>query len=230
MKIAVLGAAGFVGSGIRKAIEEDGRHDVIPITREDRAEDLIEPADVVVHAANPAGRYRAECAPERDFEETVVKTDRILSLCGDKRVILISSISCRTQLDTVYGRHRKACELLAGQRGARVLRLGPMYGGRRTQDTLHDILQNRPVYVARETRYAYADVDVVGRMIVDRLDRGEAILELGAANCICLGELAEKVGSSSTFQGKDDTQIPVDTGQDYPDARDVYMYIEKTGR
>lgn len=226
-QVAVAGAAGYVGSQIAQAVTASERYRLIPVVRGDSAEERFGGADIIVHAANPAGRYQAQQDPLRDFRETVEKTAHLLAAARHKPFVLISSLSCRTQLDTNYGRHRRACELLALSAGVLVVRLGPMFGGSRTRDSLHDILAGRPVFVAAETRYAYADVAWVARRIVGMLETpGGHVHEIGARNAVSLAELRDRFASSSPFSGVDDTQVPEGV-VDGPDAHDVFTFAER---
>lgn len=225
--VAVAGAAGYVGSQISRAIVASGRYRLIPVLRSDSAKELFNQADIVIHAANPARRFQAEKDPLRDFEETVEKTAQFIALINGKRFVLVSSLSCRTQLNTSYGRNRRACELISlAAADSLVIRLGPMYGGNRTSDSLHDILAGRSVYVSSETRYAYVDVAWAGEKIVELIESPGGIREIGAKNAIRLGDLAEHFTSLSTFSGIDDTQIPQDFTEG-PDVNKVIAYAEK---
>ncbi len=215
-----------MGSQICSAIQNAVNYRLIPASRKDDLNFLIPDSEIVVHAANPARRFQAAQDPERDFQETVEKTARILEAATGKKIILISSLSCRTQLDTVYGRHRRACELLALLRGATVVRLGPLFGGNRTQDILHDILVGKPVFVAAQTRYAYADVAWVGRKILDFFLCPGGVFEIGSRNAITIGDIARRFQSLSSFSGPDDTQIPEGV-TDGPDAWDVVQFAEQ---
>jgi len=220
--IAVLGANGFVGSQIAKAVIESNNF-LIPIFRDCNAEELIKQAEIVIDSANPAKRYLAENNPENDFKETVEKTAKLYSYSKGKRFILVSSLSCRTQLYTNYGRNRRACELLVDN----VIRLGPMFGGNRTQDMLHDILAGYKVYVSEDTDYAYVDVAWVGRKIVDlALSDFTGMQEIGARNVVRLGQLAKDLGSMSIFSGRNETQRPKNFN-DGPDANEVYEYVKR---
>ncbi len=223
--VAVAGAAGYVGSQIARAIVAGGHYHLIPVLRTDPAEELFAKADIVVHAANPARRFQAEKDPVHDFEVTVENTARLLNLARGKRFVLVSSLSCRTQLTTSYGRHRRACELIALTENSLVVRLGPMFGGNRTNDTLHDILAGRQVFVAAETRYAYVNVAWVGQKIVELLEVPGGLREIGARNAVRLGDLCDRFASTSTFSGIDDTQVPEDF-TDGPDALDVFRFAE----
>lgn len=224
--VAVVGAAGYVGSQIARAIVASGRYRLIPVLRTDLAEALFANADIIVYAANPARRFQAEKNPVHDFEVTVENTARFLTLARGKRFVLISSLSCRTQLNTSYGRHRRACEIIVLSEDSLVIRLGPMFGGNRTNDTLHDILADRQIFVAAETQYAYVDVAWVGQKIVELLEVPGGLYEIGARNAVRIGDLRDHFASTSTFFGIDDTQIPEDF-TDGPDAQDVFRFAEK---
>ncbi|HDY88046.1 MAG TPA: NAD-dependent epimerase/dehydratase family protein [bacterium] len=224
--VAVLGAAGFVGREIAKVVLDSGYH-LIPVDRRDNAEELIADADIVVHSANPAGRMRAEDNPEWDFGETVDKTIKFFALAKGKRFIQISTMSCRTQLYGNYGRNRRVCELLVASDSSLVIRLGPMYGGSKKKDMLHDILAGRKVYVSEDTSYAYTDVVWNAQKIVSLLGTSETgIREIGASNAVRLGDLRDYFASDSEFSGIVETQIP-ENCPDGPDANDVYEYAKK---
>lgn len=223
--IAVAGAAGYVGSEIARAVTNSGRS-LIPVLRGDSPEELFAQADAVIHAANPARRFQAEQNPERDFVETVDKTSRLLTAAGSKPFLLVSSLSCRTQLHLCYSRHRRACELMALAVGATVVRLGPMFGGSRTRDVLHDILTGRSVFVSAGSRYAYVDVAWAAQQIVGLMGTGAGIREIGARNGLRLDEIARRFASISSFQGDDDTQIPENCPEG-PDASEVFEFAER---
>lgn len=224
--VAVIGAKGFVGEAICQEIKSRFDLELISISRGDDIEDLINMAEIVIHTSNPAKRFAAEKNPETDFVETIQKTFKILQLCKNKKIVLISSLSARTQLNTHYGRHRKACEILINNGENLIIRLGPMYGGSRTQDSIHDILLNRTVYVSGETKYAYVDVAYSAKKIVDLIDE-RGIYEVGAKNGIKLDVIKDYLKSDCVFQGFDDTQIPINPPSDAPDANEVLKFCEQ---
>ena len=223
--VVVAGAKGYVGSQIASSVARSGCYRLIRVVRGDDAKSAFASADIIVHAANPARRYRAEKDPIRDFTETVEKTAQFLDLAKGKRFVLVSSLSCRTQLATAYGRNRRACELLALNAAALVVRLGPMFGGGRTQDCLHDIIAGRTVYVAADTRYAYVDVSWAGDKIVSLLEGPVGICEIGARNSVQLSDIRDRFASQSAFVGETDTQEP-EGASDGPDAAEVFEFAE----
>ena len=225
--IAVIGANGFVGSEICKVVDASKNH-LVKISRNSPHKCFIECSDIVIHSANPAGRFMAENCPTKDFEETVEKTIKFLEMGKSKRFVLISSLSCRTQLDTNYGRNRRACELMVLQQGGLVIRLGPMFGGKRKKDMLHDILSDRDVYIGENSRYAYVDVAWNAKQVVELVEYSKIpLVELGARDSVVLGDIADYFGSKSKFLGEDEHQEP---NQDMiwgPTATKVYDYAQK---
>ena len=224
--IAVIGANGYVGAQICEALESIAQYRLVRVVRGDDLEDSICDADLLIHAANPARRFRAESDPQRDFAETADKTYRIVSLAKGKKLLLISSLSCKTQMNTNYGRNRRFCEMLVLASAGGVIRLGPMFGGNRKQDTLHDVLAGRAIYVSSETRYAYVDVKWAAIRVVELIEAASGLYEIGAYNSVSLAEISEIFNSKSTFTGVDDTQIP-DMEGDGPDARLVIDYARQ---
>lgn len=223
-RIALLGASGYVGSEILLAMKKRPDVEVLAVGRGDDWAAAIEGADGVIHCANPAGRFAAERDPLRDFDETVQKTVNFLRLSMGKSFLLISTLSCRTAPETTYGRNRLACEGISLALGASVVRLGPMFGGSRKRDTLHDIIRGAQVFVSSSTRYAYVDVAWVGRYIAANFSHfPNTVVEIGARDTIELSEVARALNSSSSFGDRDDSQFPLNFSEG-PDAAEVLEF------
>ena len=226
-RVAVVGALGYVGSQIANTISQDKRYLLISVVRSDSIE-ILSDAEIIIYAANPARRFSAEKDPAYDFDETVEKLVKYIAAAKNKRFILVSSLSCRTQLNTSYGRNRRACELITlAIKNSLVVRLGPMYGGNRTKDTLPDIIAGNNVFVSEETRYAYVDVCWAAQTIVDMIEMHCGTYEIGAKNAVRLGDLRDYFSTSCKFKGYDDTQIPENSQATDTDANNVFVFAEK---
>lgn len=225
MLVGIIGAGGYVGSALQESFSQSKSHEFISIYRDSDLADLSTKVELVIHSANPATRYKANGNPLLDYQETVLKTESLLESFKNQRFILISTISCRTQLDTAYGRNRKECELKVLEKGGAVLRLGPMFGGKRIKDVVHDIIRSEKIYVSSDTRYAYVDIAWVSKYIRENLREFEGIHELGANNTVKLSEISMVVNSRSEFSGPNDDQYPIgfDKG---PDAQLVLKYAK----
>ena len=226
--VVVIGANGFVGSKVCQYIDSHTEFKLIPVVRGDNMLDAINQADIVVHVANSAKRFYAESNPEEDFIESVEKTTLINQYANKKRLILISSISARTELDTVYGRNRRDCELIVEGPQTLIVRLGPMFGEDKRVGALHDLLTNNTVYVSENTKYAYVNVNYNAEKIVSFIGDSSlnGYIELGSKIGISLKKLKKIIGSNSKFTGKDDTQIPNYPPSDAPNVMDVVDYLK----
>jgi nucleoside-diphosphate-sugar epimerase len=223
MRVGIIGAGGYVGTSLLKSFSCSKNYEVEAISRDSNLVDLETEMEIVIHSANPATRYKANANPLLDYQETVLKTESLLNSFKSQKFILISTISCRTQLETSYGQNRRDCELKVLEKGGSILRLGPMFGGTRVKDVIHDIVRNEKIYVSSDTQYAYADVSWVTNYIMQNLQKFEGITEIGANNTIKLSEVASSIKSTSEFFGPNDDQYPVGF-KDGPDAKLVLEY------
>ncbi|HAT34677.1 MAG TPA: hypothetical protein DCS82_03100 [Rhodospirillaceae bacterium] len=224
-RIALIGAGGFVGGSIAKSLSTKSEADVVEVTRTnyDAARDDGS-YDVLINSAMPSKRFWARQNPADDFVETVEKTAKLVNDWNAGKIVQISSISARSQLDTVYGRHKAAAEKLVEHGDNLILRLGPMYGEGLDKGVLIDILEGGPVFVARDSHYCFAPIEWIGSWIADNLDRS-GVMDLGGNDAISVGDVADAVSSSSEFQGSTDDQILSDPIEGAPAARDAIDYL-----
>lgn len=239
MKVAVFGASGWVGSRVVQELEGFNDTQVVGVTRDGpHIEGTV--FDVVVNAACPSQRWSAEQDPWWDFQESVRKTEMILTRTRWSRFVQISSLSARAELDTVYGRHRLAGEALVPPGRGVVVRLGPMYGPR-GKGALFDMMADRPVYATRDTRYGYVDVSYAAAQVMRQVFLDTAgVVEIGPNGWVELGEIADALGSTSRFVGRRaDQYVPSEVvGEDVqaavmwkewwrPSARDVIAWAKE---
>ena len=228
-RIAVIGANGFVGSSIVREIKTLENVSPIPVLRGDDYEALCSKADFIIYTANPPSRRRAQQNPELDFKESVKKTFKFTELAKKLSVpfTLVSTISSRAQLGHVYGLNRAACELLGLKDNSLVIRLGYMYSRNRIYGALKELLEGEDVFYAMESRYSYSDVCWNAKEIIRlTLEEGEGIFELGAKGSISLGEIADILGSKSTFLGKSlDVQVAENVTESAPDIKEFVSYL-----
>ncbi len=223
--IALIGSNGFVGQSIKRYIFNDKNILMTYVTRENYEKARIEKKyDIIINAAMPSKRFWAKKNPYKDFLETVEKTFKIVNEWESSKIIQISSISARSQLNTTYGRHKAAAEKLLDNNKNLILRLGPMYGKSLNKGVLIDMKNNEPVYVSKESLYSFAPVDWVGEWICKNMHLS-GILDLGGKNAIKLKEVSEKIGSKSIFNGPIDNQIISKEITNAPEAENVIDFI-----
>jgi len=227
MRLAIIGSKGFVGSVIAEAAA--AREDV-ELTRVTRANyrDALDagPYDIVVNAAMPSARFWAEQSPDLDFIETVEKTHRIQRDFASVKIVQISSVSARCQLDKVYGRHKRAAEVLIDNGRNLIVRLGPLYHPTLSKGVIVDLLLDRPVFVSGESLYAFTPVEWAVGEILRRMDQ-IGIIEIGAKEPLQLRDLSAALGSNSQFQGERDDQVFDDAGNEAPPAGAVIAFAER---
>jgi nucleoside-diphosphate-sugar epimerase len=227
MRVAVVGADGFVGTALCAELERRADVQLVRVRRADY--DAVRTShtfDIVVNAAMPSRRFAARKNPAHDFEQTVATTSRILYDFSSAKIVQISSVSARSQLDTVYGRHKRAAEVLADNGRNLVVRLGPLYDPALSKGVIIDLLRGQPVYCSAQSRYAFTPLGWAARRIADSFDKLR-ILEIGARSSVRLGDLAAHLNSLSTFSGAVDDQIFADAPNDAPAAEAVKGFIAK---
>ena len=107
MQIAIIGANGFVGKNIVNVLKK--KHKIIKISKKTKFEKLKGKFDVIIHSANSSKKYEATKYPLRDFKNSVKLTKKIIDHFGDKKIILISTISVKDKKN-IYSINRKLCE------------------------------------------------------------------------------------------------------------------------
>jgi hypothetical protein len=135
-------------------------------------------------------------------------------------------VSARSQLDTVYGRHKRAAEVLVDNGRNLIVRLGPLYDPALSKGVIIDLLSGQPVYYCADSRYAFTPLAWAAERVVDSFD-ALGILEIGARGSVPLGELATHLKSFSTFSGPMDNQVFADAPDDAPDAEAVKGFISR---
>lgn len=226
MQIGLVGASGFVGSAIFRRFAQLAQFECQPILKGDDFESKIREVDFIIYSANSAKRFFANSNPEIDRKETLERTIRFLNASKDRPFLLVSSISCRTQLDTPYGINRKDCENAVLEYGGSVVRLGPMFGTTRLHDVVHDICENRKVFVSKDSKQSFSGIDWNGAFIADNFASWSGIVEIGARNTILLGDLAAYANSSSEFEGETDDQFPLNFNVG-PDVLEVLEFVDQ---
>ncbi len=204
--VAVFGANGFVGSAICSELENKKKF--VKITRENYSEFKDKEFNIIINSAMPSKRFWAKKNPKLDYEETVLKTKNILTDYKFKKIIHISSVSARCQLDTVYGRNKKESEdLVKKSKEYLIVRLAPLYGRGLTKGVLIDIINNNKVYIDGKTKYSFTDISWNAKWIIENLNLKNKLVEIGATDYIELNKLGKLINSKSEFEGVVDDQI-----------------------
>jgi nucleoside-diphosphate-sugar epimerase len=143
MRVAVTGAAGFLGRAVARELVA-GDHAVIELVRHTRntndariesrryelddtvGEALLDQADAVVHCAFA----RADRVWPDAFATNVEGTLRLFERASERNIpfLFVSSLSAVPEAPSVYGRQKFALETMLGPRGACIVRPGLLMG------------------------------------------------------------------------------------------------------
>ena len=224
--VAVFGANGFVGSAICSELKN--KRNFIKITRENFSQYKDEEFNIIINSAMPSKRFWAKQNPELDYKETVLKTKNILLNYKFKKIIHISSVSARCQLNTVYGRNKKESEdLVKSAKEYLIVRFAPLYGKGLTKGVLIDMLNNRKVYIDGSTKYSFTDISWNAKWIVENLNVQNKLIEIGATDYIELNELRKLINSKSEFEGEIDDQIVQNKSYKFDSSILVLNFLRK---
>lgn len=221
--IAVIGYNGYVGSAFYNQLVKVPENSVVGVTRENYNEMKEKSYDIVINCAMPSGRFWAKNNPEEDFKETVQKTADLLKDWKFKKFIQISTVSARTQLDTVYGKHKAEAEALCNFGNNLIVRLGAIYSESSEKGALADILAGKKVYVSGESKYSFISLTYCAKWIASNLDRS-GLVELGGKNAITLKKVADHIGKNIEFEGEV-FNLEVESKEDLPEANEVLSFI-----
>lgn len=195
--IGVIGANGYIGKVIANKIPN-----CIKITRDNWIENTPFNYDILINAACPSARFKSENEPAWSFLENVEKTNTFINSFTYKKFVQISSISARSQLDTVYGRHKLAAESLLNPSKDLVIRLTATYDDSLTKGVIYDLIHNRPIYLHHNSSYSFAPLDWVVDQMVSKIYYSKGVREIGGKHQIFLSEICRELKIERDFRGE----------------------------
>jgi dTDP-4-dehydrorhamnose reductase len=176
----------------------------------------------------PSKRFWAKQNPELDYQETVIKTKDIISDFKFNKIIHISSVSARCQLNTVYGKNKAISEeLVKKTKDHSIIRFAAMYGAGLTKGVLVDMINNSKVYISGESKYSFTDASWNAKWIVHNLNSTEKLVEIGATDYIKLNQLAKSINSISEFDGEIDDQIILNKSYKFDSSMQVLSFLKQ---
>ena len=223
LNVGIIGANGYLGSALCLSCRHFPSYAVTAVTRQNYADCPGVEYDVLINCAMPSARFWAKNNPTADFVETVQKTADLVYGWRFNKFVQISTVSARCQLDTVYGRHKAAAEVLCPDNHL-IVRLGAIYDHEMRKGVLIDMIQGKTVFVDAESKYCFAARGFVADWIAANLLRS-GVVEVGGRNAICLKDVARHIGSRSTFVGDVDHQELLVPDPAFPEASEVLDFL-----
>lgn len=227
-KIGLIGASGFVGNALQKAILlVPDQYSLTPISRENFQAEKQNHFDILIHSAMPSKRWWAANHPLADFDATVRLTAEILYQYHFEKLALISSVSARLQTDHPYGRHKHAAEILTIDHNKEnvVFRLGGLYGEGLDKGVVFDMMHGNEVFMTADSSFNYIDTYKAAQLIVKYIE-ATGIKDIGAKNVVSIGEIAQKFQWKVQFGKRHEFQNTEYPESDFPDAQEIFNYIE----
>lgn len=214
-KIVLIGGKGVVGSSIFRNFNLSYKINIC--SRNDKFDEFVEEADLVIHTANSSKKFEALSNPGEDFKESILKTKKIASKFKQKKIILISTISSRIEKNT-YGMHRKECEdiILNVNKNNLIVRLPVIYSSKHKRGILFDIINSNKIYLDAKCKLNPIHIDQFSLYLSKNIEQ-KGITEFGSAQDIELGRLIKLVNSKSIAKGKIMDLISLKNNQHLPD-------------
>ena len=198
MKIAVIGANGFVGKNLIKVLKK--KHKVAKITRKTKFSNQKKDFDIIIHSANSSKKYEASKYPDKDFINSVKLTTKIINHFKNKKIILISTISVRNEKNT-YSKNRKLCEdlILKENKNNIIFRLSVLFNFTSKRGILYDLIKGNKLFINKNTLINPLTIEEVSNYIATNLKSKKKIHEIGSTDKIKLSFLKQIIGSKSKF-------------------------------
>ncbi len=214
MRVAVIGANGFVGSAFVRLLQAAPGVELVCVTRGNYSSLPALACDIVIEAACNSKKYLADDDPRADFELSVAH--RLDSLCRfpARLQVHISSIDVYSDLSSPettreesavglarvsnYGLHKLLAEQLVRHYAPKwlILRLGGMVGPGLRKNPVYDILTGLPLRIHPDSRYQFIGAGDVARIVWELIQREVAgeVFNICGQGQISMREIAELAG------------------------------------
>lgn len=199
MFVSIIGPKGLIGKQLVKNFNNKGIK-VLKVGRKFKFSEIEKKYRIIIHAANSGKKFEAKKNPKLDYENSVKLTNKIAKIFKDRKIILISTISCRTE-NNVYSKNRKLCEniILKSSKKNIIFRLPVIFNNKSKRGILYDLLKNKNIYSDKNSIINPVTIDQICYYIFKNLNSKKKIHEIGSYDKIKLFELAKIVNSKSKF-------------------------------
>jgi len=213
MRIAVLGANGFIGSAVSCRLKEE--HEVIGITKEEYRYFLGATFDVLVNCNGNSRKFWANNNRKEDFKLSVQSVYD--SLCDFKfgKYVYISSMD--VYVNNPYGYNKKIAERLIGDATHNhvFLRCSSVIGRSMKKGVVKDIMDDQPVFISPDSRIELITNTDIARVVdeVISLNLMTQAINVGSTTTITVDEIASFFGKAVKYSDVTETHVfdyPVD--------------------
>lgn len=202
MLITIIGFNGFIGRELANFFKKK-KIKVFPVTRKVNFLEIPKKTDVIIHAANTGKKFLANKNPKIDRENSINLTKKICKTFPKKKIILISTISVRTEKNS-YSKNRKICETIIANHSKEnlIFRLPVLFNLRQKKGILYDMCLNKRISVNENTFINPVTLYEAFSYILKNLNSKKIIHEIGSYEKIKIKEFSNMLNSKSIFQKK----------------------------
>ncbi len=199
MFISIIGPKGLIGKALIKNFKKKGVK-ILEVGRNINFSRIEKKYKIIIHAANSGKKFEANSNPKLDYENSVKLTKKIAKTFKDRKIILISTISSRTE-NNVYSKNRKLCEniILKSSKKNIIFRLPVIFNTKSKRGILYDLLKNKKVYAHKKSIINPVTINQICKYIYDNFNSKKRVHEIGSFDNIELFKLAKLLNSKSKF-------------------------------
>lgn len=239
MKVAVVGATGFVGSAVAGYLSSIGI-EVASVGRNNYESMKGDDYDIVVNASNNSKKYIADREPLRDFDLSVTQQMRVLSDFPAPCHVLLSSVDVYSRLDSYegtaedispvvsesshYGFHKFLAEQCVRHYAPDwlIIRLAGMVGPNLKKNPVFDILNDSPLRIHPESEYQFMHTADVAAIIWKLIESGirKEVFNVCSEGLVTPRQIADLAGKAMNL-----SELPGDSR-----PRNVRISNEKLAR
>ena len=179
MFISIIGPNGLIGKQLTKNFNKKSIK-ILKVGRNFKFSKVEKKYSIIIHAANSGKKFEAKTNPKLDYDNSVKLTNKIAKIFKDRKIILISTISCRTE-NNVYSKNRKLCENMI------------------LKSSKNNIIFRLPIILNKNSIINPVTIDQICYYILNNLNSKKKIHEIGSYESIKLFELAKIINSKSKF-------------------------------
>jgi nucleoside-diphosphate-sugar epimerase len=217
VRVTLIGAEGFVGSGFARNLPQRGV-ELIAVSRSTYALHAGSPSDVVIEAACNSKKFLAENQPFDEFDLSVTHRLRTLRDFPAPLHVHISSVDVYSDLSSPattreasasaagpenpshYGFHKLLAEQLVRHHAKTwlIIRLAGMVGPGLRKNPVYDILHGQPLRIHPDSQYQFMHTDNVAECVWTLVEHGitNEIFNVCGAGLISPREISRMIGTT----------------------------------
>ncbi len=228
MRVALIGAGGFVGSGVRRVLEKE--FELVSLTHKDFTKDHIGYFDVVINANGSSDKRLAEKDPPEDLRRNVCSVVDFMKKLDYSLFVHISSVEVYPEkrkestseeqlifLEQLsqYGASKYLSELIVRRYTRRwlILRLAGMVGENMWKGPIYDIFYLKKLFLSSRSHLPFIRTYSVGTVISCLIKKGvvNEVVNVAARDPVVLGEVAKRYGIQLNSEGEKIVKLEVST-------------------